>query len=34
MNDPLMPLSFTRTLRLRVKSESYAWLNAAAEVKP
>jgi IS605 OrfB family transposase len=30
MNDPLMPLSFTRTLRLKVKAESYVWLNAAA----
>jgi IS605 OrfB family transposase len=30
MNDPLMPLSFTRTLRLKVRSESYPWLNAAA----
>jgi putative transposase len=27
---PLMPLSFTRTLRLKVRTESYAWLNAAA----
>lgn len=26
----LMPLSFTRTLRLKVKAESYSWLNAAA----
>ena len=25
-----MPLSFTRTLRFKVKSESYPWLNAAA----
>jgi putative transposase len=25
-----MPLSFTRTLRLKVRSESYNWLNAAA----
>jgi putative transposase len=25
-----MPLSFTRTLRLKVRAESYAWLNAAA----
>jgi hypothetical protein len=25
-----MPLSFTRTLRLKVRSEVYAWLNAAA----
>jgi IS605 OrfB family transposase len=30
MNDPLMPLSFTRTLRLKVKAESHAWLNAAS----
>ena len=30
MNDPLMPLAFTRTLRLKVKAESYPWLNAAA----
>jgi IS605 OrfB family transposase len=30
MNDPLMPLSFTRTLRLKVRAESYPWLNAAA----
>ena len=30
MNDPLMPLSFTRTLRLKIKSEAYPWLNAAA----
>jgi IS605 OrfB family transposase len=30
MNDPLMPLSFTRTLKFKVKAESYAWLNAAA----
>ena len=32
MNNPLMPLSFTRTLtlRLKVRAESYAWLNAAA----
>jgi putative transposase len=26
----LMPLSFTRTLRLKVRREAYAWLNAAA----
>ena len=26
----LMPLSFTRTLRLKVRAEAYAWLNAAA----
>src|SRR6185312_14667335 len=25
-----MPLSFTRTLRLKVRSESYGWLRAAA----
>jgi putative transposase len=25
-----MPLSFTRTLKLKVRSESYGWLNAAA----
>lgn len=30
MNDPLVPLSFTRTLRLKVKREAYPWLNAAA----
>lgn len=30
MNDALMPLSVTRTLRLRVKRESYPWLRAAA----
>jgi len=30
MNDPLMPLAFTRTLRLKIKSEAYPWLNAAA----
>lgn len=29
MNDPLMPLSFTRTLRLKVRAESYPWLNEA-----
>lgn len=29
-NDSLMPLSFTRTLRLKVKPEAYSWLNAAA----
>jgi hypothetical protein len=28
-----MPLSFTRTLRLKVRAEAYAWLSAtAAEV--
>ena len=26
----LMPLSFTRTLRLKVRREAYTWLNAAA----
>jgi IS605 OrfB family transposase len=26
----LMPLSFTRTLRLKVRREAYGWLNAAA----
>ena len=26
----LMPLSFTRTLKLKVRTESYGWLNAAA----
>jgi hypothetical protein len=25
-----MPLSFTRTLRLKVRREAYVWLNAAA----
>jgi putative transposase len=25
-----MPLTFTRTLRLKIRSEAYAWLNAAA----
>lgn len=32
MDNPLMPLSFTRTLtlRLKVQPNSYAWLNAAA----
>lgn len=25
-----MPLAFTRTLRLKIRTESYAWLNAAA----
>jgi putative transposase len=29
-DNPLMPLSFMRTLRLKVRSEAYAWLNAAA----
>jgi putative transposase len=30
VDNTLMPLSFTRTLKLKVRSESYAWLNAAA----
>jgi putative transposase len=30
MNDSLMPLSVTRTLRLKVRAEAYSWLNAAA----
>lgn len=30
MNNPLMPISFTRTLRLKVQPNAYAWLNAAA----
>jgi IS605 OrfB family transposase len=30
MNNSLMPLSFTRTLKFKVKAESYPWLNAAA----
>jgi IS605 OrfB family transposase len=30
MHNSLMPLSVTRTLRFKVKSESYLWLNAAA----
>jgi len=29
-NNTLMPLSFMRTLRLKVRSEAYAWLNGAA----
>ena len=29
-NNTLMALSFTRTLRLKVRAEAYAWLNAAA----
>jgi hypothetical protein len=29
-NNTLMPLSFTRTLRLKVRREGYAWLNGAA----
>lgn len=30
VDNPLMPLSFTRTLRLKVTTECYPWLNAAA----
>jgi len=30
-DNTLMPLLFMRTLRLRVRSEAYAWLNAAAD---
>lgn len=30
MHDQLMPLAFTRTVRLKVKREAYPWLNAAA----
>lgn len=30
MNDSLMPTSFTRTLRLKVRAEAYPWLNSAA----
>jgi IS605 OrfB family transposase len=30
VNDPLMPLSFTRTVRLKIRRESYPWLNGAA----
>jgi IS605 OrfB family transposase len=30
MNDPAHAVSVTRTLRLKVRAESYAWLNAAA----
>ena len=30
MDNPLMPLSCTRTLRFKVRAESYPWLNAAA----
>jgi putative transposase len=30
VDNTLMPLSFTRTLRLKVRAEAYAWLNAAA----
>jgi hypothetical protein len=29
-DNSLMPLWFTRTLRLKVRAEAYAWLNAAA----
>ena len=29
-DNTLMPLSFTRALRLKVRSEAYPWLNAAA----
>ena len=29
-DNTLMPLSFTHTLRLKVRGEAYAWLNAAA----
>lgn len=30
MNEPLMPPSITRTLRLKIKPEAYLWLSAAA----
>ena len=30
MNDQAHAASFTRTLRLKVRAESYPWLNAAA----
>lgn len=30
MNNPLMLHSFTRTLKLKIKPNAYAWLNAAA----
>jgi hypothetical protein len=30
VTNPLMPRSLKRTLRLKVKAESYPWLNAAA----
>ncbi len=30
MNEPVLAASFTRTLRLKVKAEGYAWLAAAA----
>jgi len=29
-DNKLMPLSFTRTLRLKIRRETYGWLNAAA----
>ena len=29
-DNALMPLSLMRTLRLKVRSEAYVWLNAAA----
>ena len=29
-DNTLMPVSVTRTLRLKVRSEAYAWLNSAA----
>ena len=29
-DNTLMPASFMRTLRLKVRQESYGWLNAAA----
>ena len=30
VDNPFVPLSFTRTLRLKVRSESYGWLGATA----
>ena len=30
MSEPVHAGSFTRTLRLKVRAEAYAWLNAAA----
>jgi hypothetical protein len=30
MNEPVHAASFTRTLRLEVRAESYPWLTAAA----
>jgi len=30
VDNTLMPLSFTRTLRLKVRAEAYTWLDAAA----